>query len=49
MQAIEAYRKGGFSQLVLDGKREYVERYNFAAAFWQGRQRAQYPTGRRRS
>jgi tetratricopeptide (TPR) repeat protein len=44
MQAIEAYRKGGFSQLVLDGKREYVERYNFAAPFWQGRQRAQYPT-----
>ncbi|MET0292908.1 MAG: tetratricopeptide repeat protein [Steroidobacteraceae bacterium] len=43
MQAIEAYRKGGFAQLVLDGKREYVENYNFEASFWQGRQRADYP------
>ena len=43
MQAIEAYRKGGFSQLVLDGKHEYVERYNFSSPFWQGRDRAQYP------
>jgi hypothetical protein len=39
MQAIEAYRKGGFDQLVLDGKRDYVENYNFATAFWQGRER----------
>jgi tetratricopeptide (TPR) repeat protein len=44
MQAIEAYRKGGFSQLVLDGKHEYVEHYNFSSPFWQGRERAQYPT-----
>ena len=44
MQAIEAYRKGGFSDLVLDGKREYVERYNFGAPFWQGRQKSAYPT-----
>ncbi|MBV8855100.1 MAG: tetratricopeptide repeat protein, partial [Sinobacteraceae bacterium] len=44
MQAIEAYRKGGFSQLVLDGKHEYVEHYNFSSPFWQGRDRAQYPT-----
>src|SRR5262249_25936522 len=44
MQAIEAYRKGGFSQLVLDGKHEYVERYNFGSPFWKGRDRAQYPT-----
>jgi tetratricopeptide (TPR) repeat protein len=43
-QAIEAYRKGGFSQLVLDGKHEYVEHYDFSAPFWQGRDRAQYPT-----
>jgi tetratricopeptide (TPR) repeat protein len=43
MQAIEAYRKGGFSQLVLDGKREYVERYNFNAPFWAVRQRDEYP------
>jgi tetratricopeptide (TPR) repeat protein len=43
MQAIEAYNKGGFTQLVLDGKHEYVERYNFGTAFWQGRDRAKYP------
>ncbi len=42
-QAIEAYRKGGFPQLVLDGKREYVQNYNFGTAFWQGRQRVDYP------
>lgn len=41
-QAIEAYRKGGFAQLVLEGKREYVERYNFDTPFWQGRDRANY-------
>ena len=43
-QAIEAYRKGGFDQLVLDGKREYVEHYNFGAPFWQGREHAKYPS-----
>jgi cellulose synthase operon protein C len=43
MQGIEAYSKGGFTQLVLDGKHEYVERYNFGTAFWQGRDRAKYP------
>lgn len=43
MQAIEAYRKGGFTQLVLEGKHEYVERYNFGTAFWQGREPANYP------
>ena len=43
MQAIEAYRKGGFDQLVLEGKRDYIERYNFAGGFWQGRERAAYP------
>jgi cellulose synthase operon protein C len=44
MQAIEAYRKGGFSQLVLDGKHEFVERYNFGTPFWQNRDRAKYST-----
>ena len=43
MQAIEAYRKGGFSQLVLEGKHEYVELYHFGSPFWQGRERSQYP------
>jgi cellulose synthase operon protein C len=38
MQAIEAYQKGGFPQLVLQGKQEFVENYNFGTAYWQGRQ-----------
>jgi TolA-binding protein len=42
MQQIEAYHKGGFSQLVLDGKHDFVERYHFGSPFWQGRERAQY-------
>jgi tetratricopeptide (TPR) repeat protein len=37
MQAIEAYQKGGFPQLVLQGKKEFVENYSFGTAFWQGR------------
>jgi tetratricopeptide (TPR) repeat protein len=37
-QAIEAYQKGGFPQLVLQGKKEFVENYNFGTAYWQGRQ-----------
>jgi TolA-binding protein len=44
MQAIQAYQKGGFTTLVLEGKHEYVERYNFDSPFWQGRDRANYPT-----
>jgi len=42
MQAIEAYKKGGFTDLVLEGKREFVERYRFAGTFWLGRDRAAY-------
>ncbi len=42
-QAIEAYRKGGFTELVLDGKREYVALYNYGTSFWQGRNKADYP------
>ena len=42
MQAIEAYKKGGFTDLVLDGKREFVERYRFGGPFWIGRDRAKY-------
>jgi tetratricopeptide (TPR) repeat protein len=37
MQAIEAYKKGGFPQLVLQGKKEFVENYSFGTAYWQGR------------
>jgi tetratricopeptide (TPR) repeat protein len=43
MQAIDAYNKGGFTELVLQGKHEFVERYNFDSPFWKSRQRAQYP------
>ncbi len=42
MQAIEAYKKGGFTDLVLDGKREFVERYRFGGPFWTERDRAKY-------
>ena len=40
MAAIEAYGKGGFSQLVLEGKHEFVERYNFDSPYWKTRSRA---------
>ncbi len=42
-QAIEAYRKGGFTDLVLEGKREYVALYNYGTTFWEGRNKADYP------
>ena len=41
--AIEAYRKGGFADLMLDGKLEYVQRYGFDAPFWKGREHQAYP------
>ena len=37
MQAIEAYSKGGFPDLVLEGKKEFVENYSYGTAYWQGR------------
>jgi tetratricopeptide (TPR) repeat protein len=43
MQAIDAYRKGGFTELVLEGKREYVALYNYGTEFWRGRNKADYP------
>ncbi len=43
MQAIEAYQKGGFPQLVLQGKKEFVENYSFGTAFWQGRDAKKEP------
>lgn len=36
-RAIEAYRKGGFAGLVLDGKREFVDRYRLPGPFWTTR------------
>src|SRR5438067_361258 len=43
MAAIEAYGKGGFSQLVFDGKHEFVEHYNFDSPYWTPRSRADSP------
>jgi tetratricopeptide (TPR) repeat protein len=43
MQAIKAYEKGGFADLVVDGKSEYVNAYGFGKAFWRGRERKDYP------
>jgi len=37
MQAIEAYGRGGFPDLVLQGKQEFVEDYAFGTPYWQGR------------
>lgn len=35
VEAIKAYEKGGFPDLVLDGKRGFVERYAAGSAYWQ--------------
>jgi TolA-binding protein len=43
MQAIDAYSKGGFTQLLLDGKHEFVQRYNFGSPFWASRSREKLP------
>jgi tetratricopeptide (TPR) repeat protein len=42
-RAIEAYLKGGFAELALQGKREYVESYAFGGPFWASRTRASAP------
>ncbi len=36
--------QGRLPQLVLEGKREYVALYNYGTTFWQGRNRADYPS-----
>jgi tetratricopeptide (TPR) repeat protein len=41
--AIEAYRKGGFADLAMQGKREYVELYRFSGPFWAARSRSDAP------
>jgi len=43
MAAINAYSKGGFSDLVLEGKHEFVERYNFDTPYWKTRSRESNP------
>ena len=43
MQAIEAYKRGGFASLVLDGKREYVQQYRLGSSFWASRKPGDSP------
>jgi TolA-binding protein len=43
MRTIEAYQKGGFASLVLEGKQAFVERYAFGSAFWRERSVADAP------
>jgi TolA-binding protein len=43
MAAIEAYRKGGFADLMLQGKLEYVQRYGFDQPFWNAREHRDFP------
>jgi tetratricopeptide (TPR) repeat protein len=42
-QAIDAYSKGGFSDLVVEGKAEYVRTYGFKAPFWKDREKSASP------
>jgi tetratricopeptide (TPR) repeat protein len=42
-QAIDAYAKGSFANLVVEGKAEYVRSYGFGAPFWRGRGRGAFP------
>ncbi len=41
--AIDAYRRGGFAQLVLASKQDYVERYGLSAPFWAHRRVSDLP------
>jgi cellulose synthase operon protein C len=43
VRTIEAYQKGGFGSLVLEGKQAFVERYAFGSPFWQRRTVADAP------
>src|SRR5579862_2164985 len=42
-QAIDAYSKGGFADLVVQGKADYVRTYGFKAPFWHDRERSANP------
>lgn len=42
-KAIDAYLAGGFADLALEGKREFVEAYRLAGPFWQGRSQGDAP------
>ena len=40
VQVIESYKQGGFPSLVLDGKKDFVERYGMDGEFWVRNPRA---------
>ena len=42
-QAIDAYSKGGFADLVVQGKADYVRTYGFKAPYWHDRERSANP------
>lgn len=42
-RAVDAYLKGGFADLALEGKREFIRLYRFGGPFWDGRDRAAAP------
>ncbi len=41
--AIDVYRRGGFAQLVLTAKQNYVEQYGLTSPFWQQRRAQDMP------
>jgi len=41
--AIDVYRRGGFAQLVLSAKQNYVEQYGLTSAFWKQRRPQDMP------
>ena len=43
VRAIEAYRQGGFASLVLEGKRDFVDRYALTSTFWASRTPSEAP------
>ncbi len=42
-KAIDAYLAGGFADLALEGKREFVQAYRVSGPFWEGRDPADAP------
>jgi TolA-binding protein len=43
VEVIEAYKRGGFPTLVLEGKKDFVERYGMDQPFWQRNLREDNP------
>lgn len=42
VEVIEAYKKGGFARLVLEGKQQFVERYGMDSRFWTLHERSDH-------